>query len=73
MSLPKELTGAFQYRMAMAWQRVDDPAKVEPWFCATRRASPSFPTRPPLMPAAQAMPTPRNASARRWALPATPA
>ena len=30
MSLPKELMGAFQYRMA--WQRVDDPSKVEPWF-----------------------------------------
>ena len=25
MSLPKPLMGAFQYRMAMAWQRVDDP------------------------------------------------
>jgi biuret amidohydrolase len=30
MSLPRELMGAFQYRMAMAWQRTDDPAKVEP-------------------------------------------
>jgi biuret amidohydrolase len=26
MSLPPELMGAFQYRMAMAWQRVDDGA-----------------------------------------------
>src|SRR5271166_5240573 len=25
MSLPLELMGAFQYRMAMAWQHVDDP------------------------------------------------
>jgi biuret amidohydrolase len=24
--------GAFQTRMAMAWQRVDDPASVKPWF-----------------------------------------
>jgi hypothetical protein len=32
LSLPLELMGAFQYRMAMAWQRVDDPAKVQPWF-----------------------------------------
>src|SRR6202035_1150014 len=30
---------AFQCRMAMAWQRVDDPAKVEPWFL---RDSPGF-------------------------------
>lgn len=26
LSLPRELMGAFQYRMAMAWQRLDDPA-----------------------------------------------
>ena len=32
MSLPKELMGAFSYRMAMAWQRTDDPEKVTPWF-----------------------------------------
>lgn len=32
MSLPKELMGAFSYRMAMAWQRTDDPEKVNPWF-----------------------------------------
>jgi nicotinamidase-related amidase len=30
MSLPKELMGAFQYRMA--WQGVDDPEKVVPSF-----------------------------------------
>jgi biuret amidohydrolase len=40
LSLPKELMGAFQYRMAMAWQKTDDPAKVEPWFL---RDSPGFP------------------------------
>jgi biuret amidohydrolase len=32
MSLPPELMGAFQFRMAMAWQRVDDPSLVKPWF-----------------------------------------
>jgi nicotinamidase-related amidase len=32
LSLPKELMGSFQYRMAMAWQRTDDPEKVQPWF-----------------------------------------
>src|SRR5580692_3783653 len=39
MSLPKELMGAFGYRMAMAWQRTDDPEKVTPWFL---RGSPGF-------------------------------
>jgi biuret amidohydrolase len=47
MSLPKELMGAFQYRMAMAWQRLDDPAKVEPWFL---RDSPGFAIVPELAP-----------------------
>jgi biuret amidohydrolase len=47
MSLPKELMGAFQYRMAMAWQRVDDPAKVQPWFL---RDSPGFAIVPQLAP-----------------------
>jgi biuret amidohydrolase len=32
MSLPPELMGAFQFRMAMAWQRVDEPSLVKPWF-----------------------------------------
>src|ERR1700732_581256 len=39
MSLPRELMGAFQYRMAMAWQRVDDPSDAKPWFL---RDSPGF-------------------------------
>ncbi len=39
LSLPKELMGAFQYRMAMAWQRVTDPRQVQPWFL---RDSPGF-------------------------------
>ena len=49
MSLPKELMGAFQYRMAMAWQRVDDPGKVQPWFL---RESPGFAIIPELAPRA---------------------
>ena len=32
LSLPKSWMGSFQYRMAMAWQRKDDPADVAPWF-----------------------------------------
>jgi nicotinamidase-related amidase len=47
MSLPRELMGAFQYRMAMAWQRTDDPAKVQPWFL---RDSPGFAIVPELTP-----------------------
>jgi len=47
LSLPKQLMGAAQYRMAMAWQRVDDPEKVEPWFL---RDSPAFPIVPELEP-----------------------
>jgi nicotinamidase-related amidase len=47
MSLPKELMGAFQYRMAMAWQRVDDPDKVTPWFL---RDTPGFALVPELEP-----------------------
>jgi biuret amidohydrolase len=49
MSLPRELMGAFQYRMAMAWQRLDDPAKVQPWFL---RDSPGFAIVPELAPRA---------------------
>jgi nicotinamidase-related amidase len=47
MSLPRELMGAFQYRMAMTWQRVDDPTKVQPWFL---RDSPGFAIVPELTP-----------------------
>ena len=49
MSLPKRLMGAFQYRMAMAWQRVEDPDKVAPWFL---RDSPGFAIVPELAPTA---------------------
>src|SRR5712671_3893456 len=47
MSLPRELMGAFQYRMAMAWQRLDDPEKIQPWFL---RDSPGFAIVPELEP-----------------------
>jgi nicotinamidase-related amidase len=47
LSLPPELMGAFQYRTAMAWQRVDRPDQVEPWFL---RGSPSFELVPELAP-----------------------
>jgi nicotinamidase-related amidase len=49
MSLPRELMGAFQYRMAMSWQRVDRPDQVQPWFL---RDSPSFAIVPDLAPRA---------------------
>ena len=49
LSLPRELMGAYQYRTAMAWQRVDDPAKVSPWFL---RDAPGFPVVPELEPMA---------------------
>jgi nicotinamidase-related amidase len=39
LSLPKNLMGAFQYRTAMAWQRVDSPEKIQPMFL---RGSPGF-------------------------------
>jgi nicotinamidase-related amidase len=32
MSLPKQLMGVFQFRMAMAWQRVKSPNDVNPIF-----------------------------------------
>ena len=39
MSLPPRLMGTAQLRTAMAWQRVDDPGKVQSWFL---RDSPGF-------------------------------
>jgi nicotinamidase-related amidase len=47
MSLPVELMGVFQLRMAMAWQRVDSVDKVKPWFL---RESPGFQLRPDVSP-----------------------
>ena len=49
MSLPHELMGVMAYRTAMAWQRVDDPAKVKPWFL---RDSAGFALVPELQPQA---------------------
>jgi nicotinamidase-related amidase len=47
LSLPIHWMGAFQARMAMAWQRVDDPAAVKPWFL---RGAPGFELVPELAP-----------------------
>src|SRR6516164_407877 len=49
LSLPKELMGMFQFRMAMAWQRVDSPDQVNPWFL---RDAPGFQIAPELQPRA---------------------
>jgi nicotinamidase-related amidase len=49
LSLPPELMGASQYRMAMAWQKVDRPELVKPWFL---RDSPGFALAPELQPRA---------------------
>jgi biuret amidohydrolase len=49
MSLPRELMGVFQMRMAMAWQRVNTYAEVQPWFL---RDSPGFQLAPELAPLA---------------------
>jgi nicotinamidase-related amidase len=32
MSLPTKLAGLFQLRQAMAWQHVDSPEAIDPWF-----------------------------------------
>jgi nicotinamidase-related amidase len=47
MSLPPEMMGAFQYRMAMAWQRKQNPAEVSSPFL---RDSPAFQLAPELQP-----------------------
>jgi biuret amidohydrolase len=47
MSLPKELMGVSQFRMAMAWQRVKSANEVKPWFL---RDSPGFHLIPELTP-----------------------
>ncbi|HEY9847092.1 MAG TPA: cysteine hydrolase [Candidatus Caenarcaniphilales bacterium] len=39
MSLPPEVAGVSQLRMAMAWQRVNNVSEVKPWFL---RDSPGF-------------------------------
>jgi nicotinamidase-related amidase len=47
MSLPKELMGVFQFRMAMAWQRTDRVDDVKPWFL---RDAPGFELTPEVAP-----------------------
>src|SRR6266568_1028531 len=47
LSLPKELMGMFQFRMAMTWQRADSPDQVNPWFL---RDAPGFQITPELLP-----------------------
>jgi biuret amidohydrolase len=47
LSLPKELMGMFQFRMAMTWQRTESPEQVSPWFL---RDHPSFQIIPELGP-----------------------
>ena len=47
MSLPKELMGVSQFRMAMAWQRVKSPEQVQPWFL---RDAPGFHLIPEMNP-----------------------
>lgn len=47
MSLPRDLMGAFQFRTAMAWQRVKTPDEIKPWFL---RDSPGFPLVPEMKP-----------------------
>ncbi len=47
MSLPKELMGVSQFRMAMAWQRVKSADEVKPWFL---RDAPGFHLIPEMNP-----------------------
>jgi nicotinamidase-related amidase len=47
MSMPGELMGASQFRMAMAWQRTDRVEDVNPWFLPD---SPGFQLVPELAP-----------------------
>lgn len=46
-SLPKAWMGSFAMRTAMAWQRTDNPDKVEPWFL---RDTPGVAIIPELVP-----------------------
>ena len=45
MSLPKRLSGAFQLRQMMVWQRKTSPDEVHPWFL---RSNPGFELAPEL-------------------------
>src|ERR1700761_9023433 len=46
-SIPKPWMGKFAMRQAMAWQRTDDPEKVQPWFL---RDTPGVAITPELSP-----------------------
>jgi nicotinamidase-related amidase len=45
LSLPTKLMGVFQFRTAMAWQHVNSPEQVKPWFL---RDNPGFQITPEL-------------------------
>ena len=47
LSLPKKWMGVTAYRMAMAWQRKEEPGEVNPWFL---RDTPGFEIVPELAP-----------------------
>src|SRR5262245_10546556 len=47
LSLPRELMGMSQFRMAMAWQRTGSSEEVNPWFL---RDAPGFQIAPELNP-----------------------
>jgi len=47
LSLPIELMGVFQFRIAMTWQRVNSPEQVKPWFL---RHNPGFQITPEVSP-----------------------
>lgn len=47
LSLPVEVAGVFQLRMAMAWQRVNKVSDVKPWFL---RDTPGFQLIPEIAP-----------------------
>jgi biuret amidohydrolase len=47
LSLPTELMGMFQFRMAMTWQHRGSPGEVKPWFL---RDTPGFEIIPELSP-----------------------
>src|SRR5215469_6271386 len=47
LSLPRELMGVFQIRTAMAWQRLQSPDDVKPWFT---RDAPGFQLVPEMAP-----------------------
>ncbi len=47
LSLPRELMGVFQWRLAMTWQRTERVEDVQPWFL---RDSPGFQLVPEMAP-----------------------